>query len=134
MKNTARLTRRRFVGTTVVAAGGLLAGCTTTSKNLHTPGRQVNAYLQITLKIQDTNRAAAAAVYRKYKQPFLDSIRGAQSKELLIRAEDVQVLHGFSSETEAAAYLESKLFQEDVVGELASLLQAEPEVRIYASA
>lgn len=51
----------------------------------------MSAYLQITLKIKNENRAAAAAVYGKYKQPFLDEIAGAKSKELLIRDEDVQV-------------------------------------------
>lgn len=29
------------------------------------------AYLQITLDISEQNRAAAAAVYQKYKAPFL---------------------------------------------------------------
>ena len=45
----------------------------------------MSAYLQITLKIKNENRAEAAAVYGKYKQPFLDGIAGAKSKELLIR-------------------------------------------------
>ncbi|WP_256367527.1 hypothetical protein [Duganella vulcania] len=36
------------------------------------------AYLQITLKIANANRAAAAAVYQKYKAPFLDTIAGAR--------------------------------------------------------
>ncbi len=59
----------------------------------------MSAFLQISLKIKNENRAAAAAaVYGKYKQPFLDKIAGAKSKELLIRDEDVQVLHGFASE------------------------------------
>lgn len=92
----------------------------------------MNAYLQITLAIKDENRAAAAAVYTKYKQPFLDQIAGALSKELLIRGEDVQVLHGFSSEGSAQAYLSTSLFGNDVVGELKSLLEADPEVRIYS--
>ena len=33
----------------------------------------MSAYLQITLKIKKENRADAAAVYGKYKQPFLDT-------------------------------------------------------------
>lgn len=45
-------------------------------------------YLQITLKIAEANRAAAA-VYQKYKAPFLENIGGAKSKELLVRDEDV---------------------------------------------
>ncbi|MGD7278120.1 hypothetical protein [Ralstonia pseudosolanacearum] len=50
-------------------------------------------YLQITLKIVVANRAAAAEVYQKYKAAFLDTITGAKSKSLLVRDEDVQVLH-----------------------------------------
>jgi hypothetical protein len=89
------------------------------------------AWLQITLKITEANRAAAARVYREYKEPFLNTIVGAKSKELLIREEDVQVLHDFDSVKNAKAYLASELFANDVVGELRPLLAAEPEVRIY---
>jgi len=52
-------------------------------------------YLEITLQVDAANRAAAAGVYQQYKQPFLDTVDGATSKELLVRDEDVQVLHGF---------------------------------------
>ncbi len=93
----------------------------------------MSAYLQITLKIKNENRAAAAAVYGKYKKPFLDGIAGAKSKELLIRDEDVQVLHGFASEENARAYLTTEIFTNDVVGELKPLLEADPEVRIYSA-
>ncbi|MEM5389663.1 hypothetical protein VSR68_39875 [Paraburkholderia phymatum] len=88
-------------------------------------------YLQITLKIASANRAAAAGVYEKYKAPFLNTIAGAKSKELLVRDEDVQVLHGFDSEANANAYLQSELFTADVVGGLKPLLDAAPDVRIY---
>ncbi|MBC6962870.1 MAG: hypothetical protein DWB48_09120 [Nitrosomonas sp.] len=88
-------------------------------------------YLQITLKIADANRAVAAGIYQKYKAPFLNSITGAKSKELLIREEDVQVLHGFDTRENASAYLESELFTADVVGGLKSLLDTAPEIRIY---
>jgi hypothetical protein len=88
-------------------------------------------YLQITLKIADTNRATAAGIYEKYKAPFLGSITGAKSKELLVRDEDVQVLHGFDSEQAASAYLQSELFTADVVGGLKPMLDAAPDVRIY---
>ncbi len=94
----------------------------------------MSAFLQITLTVKNKNRAAAAAVYEKYKQPFLDKIAGAQSKELLIRDEDVQVLHGFASEENARAYLTTEIFSNDVGGELKSLLEADPEVRIYSVA
>ncbi len=94
----------------------------------------MSAILQITLTVKNENRAAAAAVYEKYKQPFLNKIDGAKSKELLIRDEDVQVLHGFDSEENARAYLTTEIFSNDVVGELQSLLEADPEVRIYSVA
>ena len=55
------------------------------------------AYLEITMKVSGADRAKAGAVYAKYKQPFLTTIAGAESKDLLLRGEDVQVLHGFDS-------------------------------------
>lgn len=88
-------------------------------------------YLQITLKIAAANRAAAAGVYQRYKTSFLGTIAGAKSKELLVRDEDVQVLHGFAGVENANAYLHSELFTADVVGSLAPLLDAAPDVRIY---
>ena len=77
-------------------------------------------YLEITLQVDAANRAAAAAVYQQYKQPFLDTVPGATSKELLVRDEDVQVLHGFATAADAKAYLASELFTRDVVGGLTS--------------
>jgi len=91
----------------------------------------MKAYLQITLKVSSENRKAAAGVYTKYLKPFLESVPGAESKALLIRDEDVQVLHGFSSKAAAEAYPQSDIFKNDVVSELGPLLDAEPEVRIY---
>jgi hypothetical protein len=88
-------------------------------------------YLQITLKIANANRVAAAGIYQKFKAPFLDTIPGAKSKELLVRDEDVQVLHGFDSQENASAYLQSGLFTADVVGGLKPLLDDAPDVRIY---
>jgi hypothetical protein len=89
------------------------------------------AYLEITLKIAEQDRATAAGVYTKYKAPFLNSIPGAKSKALLVRSEDVQVLHGFETVDQANAYLSSKLFNDDIVVALKPLLRADPEVRIY---
>jgi hypothetical protein len=51
------------------------------------------AYLQITLRIEPQNRDAAGRVYLTYRDPFLKTISGALSKELLVRDEDVRVLH-----------------------------------------
>lgn len=91
-----------------------------------------SALLEITLDISEKNRAAAVSVYQKYRQPFLDQIDGAKAKDLLVRAQDVQVLHEFKSVKSAEAYLNSALFTKDVVGELAPLLNANPNIRIYA--
>ena len=91
-------------------------------------------YLQITLKVSPANRAAAAEVYQKFKAKFLESVEGARSKSLLVREEDVQVLHGFASESQAKDYLESSLFNDDVVVALEPLLDARPDVRIYVAA
>lgn len=89
------------------------------------------AYLEISLKINDADRANAAGVYNQYKAPFLEQIKGATSKELLIRDEDVQVLHGFESTQDAENYLSSDLFNKDVVVALMPYLQDNPDVRIY---
>lgn len=95
---------------------------------------KVKAYLQITIKISNDNRPAAAKVYTDYRQPFLDTIKGALTKDLLIRDEDVQVLHGFDSAENAQAYLSSELFQNDVFVGLKQLWDADPEVKIYTVA
>ena len=88
-------------------------------------------YLEITMKVSPADRAKAGAVYSKYKQRFLDRVVGAKSKELLIRDEDVQVLHGFDSRTAAEAYLKSALFSDEIVGALKPLLMTNPEIRVY---
>lgn len=95
---------------------------------------KVKAYLQITMKISNDNRPAAAKVYTGYRQPFIDTIKGALTKDLLIRDEDVQVLHGFDSAENAQAYLSSELFQNDVFVGLKPLWDADPEVKIYTVA
>ena len=92
------------------------------------------AYLEITLKVDGDRRTAAADVYQQFRAPFLDSVPGARSKELLIRDEDVQVLHQFTSVADANAYLETDMFARDIVGALSPLLSAQPEIRIYEAA
>ena len=64
----------------------------------------------------------------------MSTIAGAKTKELLVRNEDVQVLHGFEGLDNANAYLQSALFNADVVEALKPLLDAAPEVRIYQAA
>lgn len=94
----------------------------------------VKAYLEITMIIDEKNRPAAAKVYTDYRGPFLEKITGALTKDLLIRDEDVQVLHGFDSVEHAKAYLESELFQNDVFVGLKPLWNSDPDVRIYTVA
>ena len=90
-----------------------------------------SAFLEITLNVAQENRSNAGAVYTKYKQAFLSGIPGARSKELLLRHEDVQVLHGFDTTENAENYLKTPLFQKDVVRELKPFLAGAPEIRIY---
>lgn len=95
---------------------------------------KVNAYLLITMTIDEKNRPAAAGVYTKYRAPFLDTIEGALTKELLVRDEDVAVLHGFDSMEHAKAYLDSDLFKNDVFVGLKPLWSKDPDVRFYVNA
>jgi len=94
---------------------------------------ETNAYLEITLDVKSENREKAGGVYVKYKEPFLKQVKGATSKNLLLRKEDVQVLHGFESESDAKAYLSSELFENDVVRELKPYLESNPEIRVYST-
>lgn len=91
-------------------------------------------YLQISLNVAAQDRPAAAAVYTRFKNAFLTQVKGAQSKGLLVRDEDVQVLHGFDSVADAQAYLGSDLFNQDVVSALKPLLRSPPDVRVYTVA
>ena len=91
-------------------------------------------YLQISLNVAAKDRPAAAAIYTQFKGQFLTQAKGALSKDLLVRDEDVQVLHRFDSVENAKAYLSSALFSQDVVTALKPLLQSPPDVRIYAAA
>ncbi len=92
---------------------------------------ETKAYLEITMFIDEEKRGDAAKVYTDYREPFLRTIKGAVSKELLVRDEDVQVIHGFDSMENAEAYLESDLFKKDVFTGLKPTWRAEPDVRFY---
>lgn len=92
------------------------------------------AFLEITMKIDVANRPAAVEIYTKYKPPFLETIEGATSKDLLVRDEDVQVLHGFETAEQAQAYLSTELFTNDVAAGLSPLWSADPDIRIYTVA
>ena len=54
---------------------------------------QVKAYLEITMKIDNDKRPAAAKVYTDYRTPFLKEIKGALTKDLLIREEEIGRAH-----------------------------------------
>ena len=92
---------------------------------------KVKAYLEITMVIDPKSRPAAAKDNNDYRQPFLDNIEGALTKELLIRDEDVQVIHGFDSMEHAKAYLETDMFKNDVFVGLKPTWAADPDVRFY---
>jgi hypothetical protein len=92
------------------------------------------AYLEITMQIDNADRGSAAGVYNQYKAPFLETITGAKSKKLLVRDEDVQVLHGFDTLENAQAYLSTDLFNNDVKVALKPYLKAAPDVKVYSVA
>lgn len=92
---------------------------------------QVKAYLQVIMTIDSENRPAAAKVYNDYRQPFLDTVEGALTKECLIRDEDVQVIHGFDSLEHAKAYLDTELFTTKVAPGLQPTWAANPDIRFY---
>ncbi|WP_137662990.1 hypothetical protein [Enterococcus hulanensis] len=94
----------------------------------------VKAYLEITLFIKEEKRPAAVKVFTDYRGPFLEEIDGARTKDLLVRDEDVQVLHGFDSTEKAQAYLETELFTKDVVAGLQPLWFKDPEIKVYGVA
>lgn len=95
---------------------------------------EVKAYLQITMVIDEENRPAAVKVYTDYRGPFLKQIEGALTKELLVRDQDVQVLHGFDSVEHADAYLQSSMFNDDVAVGLKPTWSADPKIVVYAVA
>lgn len=70
------------------------------------------------MTINPENRTVAAKAYTDYLQPFLDIIEGAPTKELIIRDDDIQVIHGFDSIEHAKAYLDSNLFKNKVTAGL----------------
>ena len=78
----------------------------------------IKAYLQIALYVKNTG----AGFYARYKEPFLKTIAGAKSKELLVRDEDVQALHGFSSMERANAYLKPNFLKKTSCASLARCL------------
>lgn len=91
----------------------------------------MSVILEITLKVKEENRPKAAAVYGKYRAEFLTQTPGAIDKQLLVRADDVQVVKKFQSIVHAEDYLKSNLFVNKVVPELRPLLEGPPDIRVY---
>lgn len=73
-------------------------------------------------------------MYFDYRQPFLNTIEGAMTKNLQVRNVDVLVLHGFDSKEHAEKYLQSDLFTKDVTVGLFPYFQTDPEIRIFTVA
>lgn len=48
-------------------------------------GTAVKSYLEVTMKISQKNRPAAAKVHHDHRRPFLDEIPDALTKEGLVR-------------------------------------------------
>lgn len=88
------------------------------------------ALFEITVTIAPEQRVAVGRVCEVSRALFLDHF-GAQSKTLLVRPEDVQVLQGFYARANADCYLQRSLFQQDLVTALKPYLRADPEIRIY---
>ena len=91
---------------------------------------EVRAYLEMTMRVDRGEGAAAASVYSQYTGPFLTSIEGALLRNVSSRGQVVRVLHGFSSREHAEAYLRSPLHA-DVVLRGLLLWRRVPEVRVY---
>ncbi|PCH61445.1 MAG: hypothetical protein COC19_04755 [SAR86 cluster bacterium] len=91
----------------------------------------MTTYLQITFKVPAEKRKAALGIFYKNKEIFLYGVAGAQSKTLLVRDEDLQILHRFSSVKMAEIYLSSEVCTVDIVAELGPLLDALPDIRLY---
>lgn len=88
-------------------------------------------YLEIILTIDVIDRAGVISVYTLYKEPFLQTIKGAISKELLTHIDDIQILHCFDSLENAQVYLMSDFFNNTVVKSLKKYLKGEPNIKIY---
>ncbi|WP_295730779.1 hypothetical protein [uncultured Limosilactobacillus sp.] len=94
----------------------------------------VKAYLQVTMVIPEKNREAAAKFYTDYREPLFKTIPGAETKQLLVRDEYVQVLHGFDLVEHAKAHLKSDMFTKHVFPGLKPTWSSDPAVCILAVA
>jgi hypothetical protein len=92
----------------------------------------IRAHLLITVKISESRREEMIdQVYEPNRTRFLERISGAISKNLLLRREDIAVLHGFDTVESAEAYLQSDLYNQ-VVQLLAEYQEENPTVALYS--
>ncbi len=91
----------------------------------------VRAHLLIRVKIDESRREEMIdKVYEPNRTRFLERISGAISKNLLVRPEDIAILHGFDTRESAEAYLQSSLYQQIVNG-IADYQEENPSVALY---
>lgn len=73
----------------------------------------IRGFLQVTLSIPAPRREKAISrIFLPARQHFLERVLGAVSMDMLVRDEDVQVLHGFDTYENARTYLNSGVFKE----------------------
>ena len=92
------------------------------------------AYLSVNMKIDSSRLPEVTKVYTNYWEKFLRTIHGARTKDLVIRNEDVQILHSFNSVEDAVGFLSSEMFQRAVFIDLQPYWNDELNVRIYTAA
>ena len=91
----------------------------------------IRSFLQITLVVPTPKREEAITkVFLPGRQRFLDRIPGAVTMDLLVREEDLQVLHGFDTMENASAYLKSPIGKE-ILGQLAEISDGKPSIAVY---
>ncbi|PUV23897.1 MULTISPECIES: hypothetical protein [Sphingobacterium] len=90
------------------------------------------AYLQVTLKINNSDKGAVSGIFDKFRDSFIDQIKGATSIELLIGDGYIQLLHVFDTVEDAHAFLSTELYNNNILFALKSLMVDTPQVSIYA--
>ena len=89
------------------------------------------AYLQIVLKVNLADRGELTNTYNKFKNSFLEQIKGATTHELLIGDEEVQLLYGFDNLEDAEAFLSTELYNNVVLVALKPLIFDNPKIRVF---
>ncbi|WP_104381543.1 hypothetical protein [Sphingobacterium sp. HMA12] len=90
------------------------------------------AYLQITLKINNSDKGAVSGIYDKFRDSFLDQVKGATSIELLIGNGYIQLLHVFDTAEDAQAFLSTELYNNEILLALKSLMVDTPMISVYS--